>query len=479
MYKIDWEKYLKETRERRSTIKGNYDATGTDKRNPFESDLGRVYFSSALRRMHDKTQVIPLTSGDYVHTRLTHSIEVMNIAQSIANNITRRKDFIELYGPEKAIEYERSISAILRTASIVHDIGNPPFGHFGEGAIKEYFASDEGGRYLKDIDDARKLDFTQFDGNAQGLRVLSKLQYLGDLEGLNLAHGTLGAYIKYPNMGQAEKNAYIGKHKHGVFVSEKRVLESVAENCSLKINDDDIKRHPLVFIVEAADSICYDIMDLEDALSMGWVEFEKMLENISVSMTSKSNRMLKIEDVVKFKYDPEFSLKKNIVNFRVKVIQYLVELATKNFIDNLEKIDAGTYEKELIEDDHNFLAESLQEYACTYFYTNRNIVSAELTGNTIITGLLNIVLKYVFSDNKDFCNRIKMVMSENVIRLNYLENKSTNNNLTADPVLGPLSKIDFQVMDPYNKLKMVIDWISGMTDKYALEVYQRLSGAAL
>ena len=479
MYKIDWEKYLKDTRERDSSIKGNYDATGTDKRNPFESDLGRVYFCSALRRMHDKTQVIPLTSGDYVHTRLTHSIEVMNIAQSIANNITRRKDFIDLYGLEKAFEYEKSISAILRTASIVHDIGNPPFGHFGEDAIKDYFASGEGKDCLKDIEDARKLDFTQFDGNAQGLRVLSKLQYLGDLEGLNLAHGTLGAYIKYPNYGQAEKNAYIGKHKHGVFFSEKNVLENVAEKCSLKTNGDDIKRHPLVFIVEAADSICYDIMDLEDALSMGWIEFKDMLEEISVLMTSKANRVLRVEDVVRFENNPKYPLKKNIVNFRVNVIQYLVDLATKNFIDNLADIDAGTYEKELIGDDNNFLAESLQDYACTYFYTNRNIVSAELTGNTIITGLLNIVLKYVFSDNKDFRNRIKMVMSENVIRLNYLENKETNNNLTADPVLGPLSDIDFQVMDSYNKLKMVIDWISGMTDKYALEVYQRLSGAAL
>lgn len=477
MYQIDWDKYLIATRERQSTT-GNYDATGADKRNAFESDLGRVYFSSALRRMHDKTQVIPLTTGDYIHTRLTHSIEVMNIAESIANNLTRHPEFVELYGKEKAFEYEKSISAILRTASIIHDIGNPPFGHFGEDTIKNYFVSDCGKKYLEGVDNAKQLDFTQFDGNAQGLRVLSKLQYLGDTYGLNLTYGTLGAYIKYPNYGPAKKDVYIGLKKHGVFASEAAVLDHLAEKCSMTC-EHGFKRHPLVFIMEAADSICYDIMDLEDALTLGWIDFEKMLADVSSVMSKKSGREIKIEDLVGFQFNNELPLKKNIVNFRVKVIRYMVDLATRNFINNLEGIDRGTYNKELIEDDEYHLAKSLSDYACKDFFTNRNIVSAELTGESVLTGLLNIVLRYVFSENDGYRNRIKGVISENVIRLNYLENKQTNGALTADPVLCPMSQIDLKNMDPYNKLKLVVDWISGMTDKYALDIYQKLSGASL
>ena len=209
MYKIDWNKYLSAKRYRQST--GTHNANideYTDKRNPFESDFGRVIFSSAMRRMHDKAQVVPLTSGDSIHTRLTHSMEVLSIAYSLGIDICRDKEFRELYSPEELLDLERKIPVILKTAAFVHDIGNPPFGHFGETIIQNYFKD-----YLqkRHITDQQALDFTCFDGNAEGFRILTRLQFIGDLAGLNLTYGTLAAYLKYPNDQDINKN-YIGTH---------------------------------------------------------------------------------------------------------------------------------------------------------------------------------------------------------------------------------------------------------------------------
>lgn len=258
-YKIDWNNYLCTKRYRESSGKHTSSDISFDKRNPFESDFGRVIFSSAMRRMHDKAQVVPLTSGDSVHTRLTHSMEVMSIAYSLGIDLCRDKEFLALCKCEKGketemtIELERQIPVILKTAAFVHDIGNPPFGHFGEAIIQNYFK-----RYLakRQITDLEALDFTCFDGNAEGFRILTRLQYIGDLAGLNLTYATLAAYMKYPNDKEIDAG-YIGMHKHGVFTSESDVLDEIVKACNLRMPDGKIKRHPLSFLVEAADSICY------------------------------------------------------------------------------------------------------------------------------------------------------------------------------------------------------------------------------
>src|ERR1035437_7480910 len=228
LYPINWEKYLSIQRSRITNIvKTNNDPENHfDERNDFDSDFGRAVFSSACRRMHDKTQVMPLSSDDNVHSRLTHSMEVMSIAQSLGDNICRKVDFTTIYGKD-AFEYERKISAILRTAAIMHDIGNPPFGHFGEHVISKYFETffvkmniititEEGEGDNKqniitynpvnpyNLNEQQVYDFIHYDGNAQGLRVITKLQYLNDLDGLNLTYATLGAYLKYPNEMKAE-----------------------------------------------------------------------------------------------------------------------------------------------------------------------------------------------------------------------------------------------------------------------------------
>lgn len=202
MYKIDWERYLSSKRARESSVTIKKDI---DKRNEFERDLARVIYCPSIRRMHDKTQVVPLTSGDCILTRLTHSLIVMDIAESLCNNYCRDEAFKEIYG-DIWHEYAEQISAIVRAAALAHDIGNPPFGHFGEIAIQNFFKS-----YLKEriVSDQEAFDFIYFDGNAQGLRVLSKLQYIGNLQGLNLTYATLAAYMKYPN-ADAPDMSYIG-----------------------------------------------------------------------------------------------------------------------------------------------------------------------------------------------------------------------------------------------------------------------------
>lgn len=309
-----------------------------------------------------------MTSGDCVLTRLTHSIIVMNIAESLCLNYCRDNDFKELYG-DKWFDYYTSIYAIVRAASLVHDIGNPPFGHFGEIAIQQYFH-----RYLNNftISEDEALDFLSFDGNAQGLRILSKLQYVGRLDGINLTYSTLGAYMKYPNAGKENKK-YIGSKKHGVFVTERALFDRVVDNCNLK-RKNKIIRHPLSFLVEAADSIGYNVMDVEDGFNLGWYSYDTIICYINNYITKNaknidgsyltSDKLFDLESFLKVRTETngiKMSDKYKMMDLRVKLIGYLVELANKRFKENLQKIDKGTYSFELIEDkDPYLIVESLK-----------------------------------------------------------------------------------------------------------------------
>lgn len=480
MYKIEWDKYLCSDRYRSNSEFDQHKKNDEEKRNAFESDFGRVAFSSALRRMHDKTQVMPLTTGDSVHTRLTHSIEVMSIAYSLGINLCRDKEFVQLYGPEKAFEYERSIPMILKTAAFVHDIGNPPFGHFGEKIIQNYFRE-----YLKRriVTDEQALDFIHFDGNAEGFRILTRLQYIGDLSGLNLTYATLAAYCKYPNSGYLDKK-YIGTKKHGVFTSESDILEKMVKACHMKTSEGKIKRHPLSFLVEAADSISYNVMDVEDGMTMGWYSFEALvkelneyLSDLSGGKTTSVLKLLKL-DFEKKGIDKN-DQKRKMCDFRVSAIRYLVDLAVCNFKNNLESIDKGKYSNELIEDgDH--LSVALQKFAKNNIFPQREIEQIELTGNSVINGLLDILLDCAFNPDKQFRNHLKSVISNTFLKVAQRED---------DPDSKPedykyVSKKDVQSLDienltPYSKLRTIVDLISGMTDRYAVSMFQKLSGQRL
>lgn len=483
MYIIDWDKYLSSERYRsKSEFKDHFTkASDEDRRNAFESDFGRVAFSSAIRRMHDKAQVMPLTTGDSVHTRLTHSIEVMSIAYSLGISLCRDKDFIEVYGKDKAMELERTIPMILKTAAFVHDIGNSPFGHFGETIIQNYFKE-----YLKKriVTDKQALDFTCFDGNAEGFRILTRLQYIGDLSGLNLTYATLAAYSKYPNDNTPDKS-YIGRKKHGVFTSESDIFYKMVEACHMRTEDNKIKRHPLSFLVEAADSISYSIMDIEDGLTMGWYSFDYIIESLDRYLKKETdNQDYSILKVIGLDFDKKGidknDEKRKMCDFRVAITRYLVNLAISKFKTNLEKIDKGEYSKELIEDGDK-VSKALQDFAAKNIFPRYEIEQIELTGNSVIKGLLNILLDCAFNQDKKFRNHLKSVISKTFLKVAKREENVNDLPPTEYKFFSneEIASFDIENLSPYSKLRTIIDLISGMTDRYAVSMYQKLSGQRL
>lgn len=494
LYPINWNQYLSDKRWRAENV---IDPV-KDLRNPFEVDFGKVVFCPALRRMHDKTQVIPLSSGDCTLTRLTHSMHVMNIAESLACNYIGSESFLGLYKDNKEAAYydAQCIRAILKTASLLHDIGNPPFGHFGEDSIQNYFKnlfeSDGHGKVsgieikniISDLNDDEKIDFNQFDGNAQGIRIVSKLQYTGTLDGLNLTYGTLGAYLKYPNEGEKEGDeGYIGNHKHGIFSTEHDLFQNIVENCYMSIEGGKIKRHPLAFLVEAADTICYSTMDVEDGLYQNWYTIATLLKDLNAFIYKKTNLHKDIcqiigldlcEEDIKNK-DPRFVR----LELREHLITYLVDLTIRNFIKNLENIDSGDYNNELVYDDPNYVAKALKDFTKRKILSNKNVLKYEITGNSVITGLFDILIKYFFNEDKSYHSRLNGIISgsrmEVAMKENLPEKYPEGNMISADDI----GKFDVRDMSQYARLRMMVDFVASMTDKYSVELYQTLSGNSL
>ncbi len=488
-FKIDWSRYLSPARWRVEYVLD----PKKDSRNPFEVDFGKVVFCPALRRMHDKTQVIPLSSGDCVLTRLTHSIHVMNIAESLACNYTRSDSFKNLFDDaEDAYETAQQIRAILKTASLLHDIGNPPFGHFGEDTIKDYFdnffKNPQNEEIIRGIDKEDIIDFTQFDGNALGIRIVSKLQYAGTLDGLNLTFGTLGAYLKYPNAGAKqkdtdEKKAYVGYHKHGIFKTERELFYRIAESCNMKKEDGTIKRHPLAFLVEAADTICYGTMDVEDGLLQGWYSVDELLDDLNNYIRKETqNENLDIREIIGFNYNKEEDARKELLSLREHLITYLVDLVINRFNKKIKEIDSGEYGEEgeeLVYDDPYKVAEALKDFTKRKILSNRHVLKFEITGNSVITGLFDILIKYFFHKDKAYHARLNGIISESRIAVGMKEDKPKE--FPEEMVIAPntIGKFDIGELSQYERLRMIVDFVASMTDKYSVELYQTLSGNSL
>lgn len=511
---MEWKNLLNEERRRKSLVdpKRKEISGNTDNRNPFESDFGRVIFSSSCRRLHDKTQVFPLTSDDNIHSRLTHSMEVMNIGLSFAIYLCGNEDFKEKTGLSE-IDILRKISPILKTSCLVHDIGNPPFGHFGEVVIQEYFKdlfvnlegvykeeknTSEISRFIfNGLDDTQKrelmesflqnnclkYDYTQFDGNAEGFRVLTKLQYLGDLFGLNLTYATLASTLKYPNYGTKNTEEYIGVHKHGVFYTEKDTLDEIIAKCKLKGNTGNICRHPLAFLMEAADSICYYIMDIEDAIQKQWIKYE----DLKLGIQKLNNK--EIYDKFFSENDNSQYTKKKWVDLRTKLLTYLMELATKEFVNNLDNIIKGTYNNELIENDTVTIL--LKNLSRDKVLSNRDIMSLEITGEAVISGILNAYIKYFFHPEESFRTRGKTLISKSIFltvlheyvkdhqeddyfKNKYGEHKSIKGK--CDTIENLYDKFDVGDFSVEERFRVIRDFIACMTDKFALNHLRKLNG---
>ena len=496
----------------------------TDMRSALESDFGRVIFSPACRRLHDKTQVFPLTTNDNIHSRLTHSMEVMNIGLSFSIALSQDKKFLKhcKLTSEEAI---RGIGAILKTTCLVHDIGNPPFGHFGEEVIQNYFTDlfnhiqkdlevffdvlkqndyvlkeekgkrskikdlqqkrtefqiEELSKFMEDLN--RQYDYTQFDGNAEGFRILTKLQYLGDLDGLNLTFATLAASVKYPNCDakNTKEGVDICLHKHGILTTEKENMVRIANGCGLIKKTGRFMRHPLTYLMEAADSICYIVMDLDDARQRKWVATEEVIDIIDSCVAAK----IEIHATAKRILGDSTNQSKKWVSYRTAIISYLVKTATKNFTKNLRKIENGNYFKELIEDGDE-LAKSLQKFSEKRVLSQRHINSLETTGKAVIYGILDEYISLLLHPKISFRNRAKSLMSRSILSVVIEEHRKAYPEHFKEKY-GEVCSID-EIYDDFDlgdltveeRFRAMRDFVAGMTDKFALNHHKELSGQRL
>lgn len=467
---MNWTNLLNNNR-----LRGSKRMNREDVRNDFESDFGRIIFSPALRRMHDKTQVFPLTSDDNIHSRLTHSMEVMSIGYSLGLKLCENEKFLSKFEQKDQIGLIREIPVLLKNICLVHDIGNPPFGHFGETVIQNYFKDlfkkstitnvkediqklREECSFAFDLTDAQISDFCNFDGNAQGLRVLTKLQILNDIFGLNLTFATLASFIKYPNTDAIDEKK-ISKSKIGVFFSEVNYFEEIHTACGLMIGGEPC-RHPLSFLMEAADSICYLTMDIEDGFSKGLIDLNDYYDSLkSLPIIGKELTEIYVDENSYYKNDIT-----KIVNFRIRIIQALVGSTIETFIKNIDKIEQGIYYHELLFDPtNNKLAQTLKDICSKVIFRSRDINSLEITGHSVIKGLLDYYISFVFHLDKKYRKRAAALISDSIIRAALEESG-----------LSSADKLDD--LNDYYKLKVIVDFITGMTDQFALSHFQKISG---
>lgn len=436
---MDWQKLLTNKRLRPSTrVK--------DTRSEFESDYGRIIFSPATRRMHSKTQVFPLTDNDNIHSRLTHSLEVMSVGYSLSILFCESRIFQEKTGKSN-YEMFREIPIILQNSCLIHDIGNPPYGHFGETVIQEYFKKFfTQGSVPFQLTAEQQRDFIHFDGNAQGLRVLTKLQSINDIYGLNLTCTTLAACIKYPNYGDIVKTQ-IERKKVGVFQSEVDFLNRIADECGLRVGGRII-RHPLCYLVEAADSICYLTMDLEDGFNKHLYTLDELRERIQQDFPP-------IDEII----ERDIPDRAKITIIRNSLISELVKLAFNSFEAHIEDIENGTFNKELI-----FfaspLADHLQQFCIEKIFSIPAIYRLELVGHSVITWLLDFFIGCLRHPNKNYRERCVKMLSDSILQIALTENGCSK----------------FEELPDYYQLRVIVDNIAGMTDRYALNLYRKLKG---
>ena len=459
---MDWNKLLNDSRLRKSTrVK--------DVRNEFESDLGRIIFSPAIRRMHDKTQVFPLETDDNIHTRLTHSLEVQSIAYSIGLRLCGNKKFISKFNKRNQSKLLRSIPNILSCIGLAHDIGNPPFGHYGEHIISNYFIrlfSDKlpiNSKVKFSLSENEKKDFTKFNGNAQGFRVLSKLQVKQDIYGLNLTIGVLSAFLKYPQLAEEIIETKDYRKTLGVYQSEKDFIKQIRRKIGLNST-----KNPLSFLLESADSICYHTMDIEDGFNKGYYKIEEIFEFLKRNTNKDVNK--KLNDFNKY-FDKKYNVKVNLertkmVDFRLFIINNLLDEVLLNFFNNLDKIEKGEYYGELIYDNKRGLGKALKKFEFEKIFIQREVESMELAGKSVLEGLLDHFVftflnhKYKADEFAPEARRLFNIISRSMKSIIEIETNSD----------------EFYLLNDYYKLRLIVDYVSGMTDKFALKLYQKLSG---
>ncbi|TXU05572.1 dGTPase [Enterobacter hormaechei] len=498
------EKLIKIDRHRPSIAEHNSLLAAT------QSDRARLIYSAAFRRLQQKAQVFSLESNSAVRSRLTHSVEVSHIGRYIVGAIFEKiksskafDDNIKEFWTENLL----AISTVVETACLMHDIGNPPFGHFGEAAISSWSRSEEIKKALNkslnkvlDVNSYEDLlcDIKNFDGNPQGLRVITKLQGEDGFYGLNLTYTQLAVFLKYTYCPEDNGDDKPFSKKIGYFCSEQDVISAAWQHLTMPCNT----RHPLGFLMEASDDISYCMSDIEDGLEKKIITFESFKD-----FTVKGLKHLEIDnphqheicqDLIGKLTKENDSPIGNFLSFKTKLSNHLVERVADRFVYNYDRFMNFTYNKELIsEEDFEYkLLKILKDYTSQCLFTSEEAERMELSGFSIIKGILDDYLKILSLTKEEF---LLLVMKDNKnIRkrgldierrlFNRLPSKHINAYKTA--LLGlPLNHPDYSEDKISAKLKsvdaeaewklrihLVVDFVSGMTDQFAMEIFQMLKG---
>lgn len=413
----------------------------------FEVDFDRIIFSSAFRSLQDKTQVIPLSKTDFVHTRLTHSLEVSVVGRTLGRRVG--KELLERHPHLKELGYTfNDFGAIVAAASVMHDIGNPPFGHSGEKAIGEYFKTGKGLQYKDQLTDSEYQDLIDFEGNANGFKILTENRE-GVQGGLRLSYATLGAFLKYPKESLPKKPTnHIVDKKYGFFQSEKDAFLDVAQDLGLlKKESEGISyyRHPLAYLVEAADDICYTIIDFEDGINLGLIEEDYALEYMI---------MLVKDAIDSKKYHSLQHTKDRVSYLRALAIGVLINEAVTIFLDNEEAILNGTFDKGLLDKcKYEAQINDIIKISIDKIYRSKEVVEKEVAGYKIIADLLDV---FVTALNNKFDSRQsnydKLVL--NLIPQEYQQEKESL----------------------YDRIMQISSYVAGLSDGYAIRLHRKIMG---
>ncbi|MDE7154563.1 MAG: dNTP triphosphohydrolase [Muribaculaceae bacterium] len=442
---MKWERLIS---DKRFGLESYHDPKRGEMRSDFQRDYDRLVFSSPFRRLQNKTQVFPLPGSIFVHNRLTHSLEVSCCGRSIATTVARELSRKYASQPEVVAKLGE-IGDIVAAACLAHDLGNPPFGHSGEKAIATFFSEGAGNELRSEFNEKQWNDLTKFEGNANAFRQLTHSFRGRRNGGFAMTYSTLASIVKYPFESTVAR-----KNKFGFFSTEVESYNRIAEELGilrLSAEGEPVRyaRHPLVYIVEAADDICYEIMDIEDAHKLKIIPTDTVKDLLLGYFTPE--QQAHSEKVMAMVSDPN----EQIAYLRSCCIGTLVYAAAKVFVDNEDAILSGTFEGPLLshipEPQRSGYARC-NEVSCKKIYCAGDVVDIELAGNRIITFLLEKLVHAVRFPDQNYSRLLLARVPE---------------------------QYDVDAPTLFGKIQAVVDHISSMTDVYALDLYRKLNGMSL
>ena len=440
---MEWEKLLSLKRHGDNFKRKRIDQDET--RLGFDVDFDRIIFSSEFRSLQDKTQVVPFSQGDFVHTRLTHSLETSVVGRSLGRRVG--VEILKKYPHLKNdLGYHANdFGAIVASASLAHDIGNPPFGHSGEKSIGQYFMSGPGKKFGDILNDKEFQDLCDFEGNANGFKILTQSRP-GREGGLRLSYATLGAFIKYPKESLPIKpTSDVSDKKYGFFQNEKNIYFDIANELGLSKNDGGYNRHPLTFLVEAADDICYTIIDFEDGINLGLVDEDYALEYLINLVRDSINTE---------KYHSLNNTIDRVSYLRALSINTLINEAVEIFIENEDDILNGKFNVALLKKS-KFKPQiaDIINISIEKIYESKEVIEKEVAGYNIINKLLDTFISSV--------NR-------------YYEGSQTSYDDLIIKLLPSTTNLNHDNL--YSRLLEICHYVASLSDRKALNVYNKITG---